>query len=397
MADFSLDSLGQSVSGTVKDVTGTAAGATSNKLLGSATKFIGDGAAGAASGIIKAGVGRLDSLVGGTANRKAIEGALGTVSDTVSDLWNGKTTISDVYDGVADKVSGLVDDVKNADPEQVVSNIFDGGAGLVGEYIPGAKSLSSDLGGDWGSLSPLFLARIFVCDAKGVADIQEFEGVYGALKEGSLEIQQNWQSPFENTGPETKAPALAGMLQSGSLVPVLNALQAISPFKDGAIADTLNAGSDKLKSVMRDLEGRTGITKLNSRQVFSGMPPLKLNFTLHFKAWHDALKEVEQPLTRLLEWVFPQELAEDGILSEVLQTTKDIDSFIKALFPSKAPRLLGFTYAGRTWAPMVIENVSFPLDAPKDNKGYYIDLPVQISMATLTALDRPDIKRFFAR
>ena len=336
---------------------------------------------------------QIDGLVGGTANRKAIEGAVSTVTGTVSDLWSGKTTIGQVYDDASSKVMGLVDGVKSGDLEGTVGNII-GGTSLA---IPGLTSLSSDLGGDWGSLSPLFLARIFVCDAKGVADIQEFAGVYGALKEGSLEIQQNWQSPFENTGPETKAPALAGMLQSGSLVPVLNALQAISPFKEGAISDTLNAGSDKLKSIMRDLEGRTGITKLNSRQVFSGMPPVKINLTLHFRAMSDPLKEVEAPLTRLLEWIFPQELAADGILSEVLQTTQDVDSFIKALFPSKAPKLLGFTYAGRTFSPMVIESVNFPLDSPKNSQGYYIDLPVQVSMATLTALDRPDIKRFFGR
>lgn len=393
MADFSVDSLGKTVSSSIKGVTGTVAGSTSNKLLGSATKFLGNGAAGAASGILTAGVSQIDGLVGGTANRKAIEGAVSTVTGTVSDLWSGKTTIGQVYDDASSKVMGLVDGVKSGDLEGTVGNII-GGTSLA---IPGLTSLSSDLGGDWGSLSPLFLARIFVCDAKGVADIQEFAGVYGALKEGSLEIQQNWQSPFENTGPETKAPALAGMLQSGSLVPVLNALQAISPFKDGPVSDTLNAGSDKLKSIMRDLEGRTGITKLNSRQVFSGMPPVKINLTLHFRAMSDPLKEVEAPLTRLLEWIFPQELAADGILSEVLQTTQDVDSFIKALFPSKAPKLLGFTYAGRTFSPMVIESVNFPLDSPKNSQGYYIDLPVQVSMATLTALDRPDIKRFFGR
>ena len=393
MADFSLDSLGRAVSANIQGVTGATDGSPSNSVLGSATKFVEGGAAGAASGILKAGVSTLDGFVGGTANRKAIEGGVNTVTGTVADLWTGKTSVSQVFDQASDKVLGLVDGVKSGDPTALVGSVMGG----VGGFLPGLKTLSSDLGGDWGRLSPLLLARIFVCDAKGVADILEFAGVFAAMKEGSLEIQQNWQSPFENTGPETKAPALAGMLQSGSLVPVLNALQAISPFKDGAISDNLNAGSDKLKSIMRDLEGRTGITKLNSRQVFSGMPPVKVNFTLHFRALSDPLTEVEAPLTRLLEWVFPQELAADGILSEVLKTTNSVDSFIQALFPSTAPKLLGLTYAGRTWSPMVIENVSFPLDAPKNSQGYFIDLPVQVSMATLTALDRPDIKRFFGR
>ncbi|RUT30894.1 hypothetical protein WG29040_23435 [Pseudomonas sp. PAMC 29040] len=394
MADFSVDSLGKTVSASIRGVSGTVAGSTSNTLLGSATKFIGGGAAGAASGILKAGVSTLDGFVGGTANRQAIEGAISTVTGTVADLWSGKTSVSQIYGEASEKVMGLVDGVKSDDPSAIIGNIM----GSVGEYIPGLKTLSSDLGGEWGRLSPLLLARLFVCDSKGVADLTgELAGVFAAIKEGSLEIQQNWVSPFENTGPETKAPALTGMLQSGSLVPVLNALQAISPFKDGAISDALNNGSDKLKSVMRDLEGRTGITKLNSRQVFSGMPPMKVNFTLHFRALSDPLREVEAPLTRLLEWVFPQKLAEDGILSEVIKTTNTVESFIQALFPSSAPKLLGFTYAGRTWSPMVIESVSFPLDAPKNSQGHFIDLPVQVSMATLTALDRPDIRRFFGR
>lgn len=393
MDDFSYDSLGRPVSASIKGVTGTAAGSTTNPLLGSATKFVEGAITGTTSGLFKVGVSTLDGIVGGTANREAIQGAVTTISGTVSDLWSGKTSVGEVVNQASDKVMGLIGGTGANDSEALIGKVI----GQVGEYIPGLKTLSSDLGSEWGRLSPLLLVRLFVCNAKGVADIKEFAGVYGAMKEGSLEILQNWVSPFESTGPETKAPALAGMLQSGSLVPVLNALQAFSPFTEGTISETLNAGSDKLKSIMHDLEGRTGITKLNSRQVFSGMPPMKVNFTIHFRAVSDPLAEVEAPLTRLLEWVFPQELAEDGILSEVLKTTTNVESFIQALFPSTAPKLLGFTYAGRTWSPMVIESVTFPLDAPKNQQGYFTDLPVQVSMATLTALDRPDIKRFFGR
>lgn len=390
MVDLSLDSLGKSVGASIKGVAGTAAGATSNKLLGSAAGFVGRTGSGVVTGAIDAGLASVDSMLGGTANRKALEGAAGSVVGTVSDLFSGKTSVSALMDTAKGKIDGLIE---GDNLYKTVGNVM----GVSGDFIPGLKTLSSDLGSDWGSLSPLLMGRVFVCDSKGVADITEFTGVFGALGEGNIEVAQNWQSPFENTGPDTKAPALAGMLQSGSLVPVLNALQAVSPFKEGAIADMLNTGSDKLKAAVKELEGRTGITKLNSRQVFSGMPPVKLNFTLHFRAMSSALTEVEAPLARLLEWVFPQELAEDGILSEVLQTTKDVDSFIKALFPSKAPKLLGLTYAGRTYAPMVIESINFPLDAPKDSNGNYIALAVQVSMATLTALDRADIKRFFTR
>lgn len=389
MADFGFDGLGKTVGASIKGVTGTVAGSTSNKLLGSAATVAGKAGGGLVTGAIDAGVRTLDGFVGGSDNRKAIEGGIRTVTGTVQDLFTGKTSVSDVMGQISGKIESLVG---GDDPLGKIGSVMGGVGGLVG-----LKSLSSDLGSDWGSLSPLLLARVFVCNSSGAADMQEFAGVYGAMTEGSVSIQQNWQSPFENTGPETKAPALAGMLQSGSAIPVLNALQAVSPFKDGAVSDALNASSDKLKSVMRSLEGRTGITKLNSRQVFSGMPPVKFTATIRFRAIADAQKEVMAPLARLLEWTFPQQLAEDGILSEVLQTTKDIDSFIKALFPSTAPKLLGLTYGGSTYAPVVIENVDYPLDAPKDAYGNFIDLPVQIAFATLTALDRPDIKRWFNR
>lgn len=415
MADFSFDKAGQLASSSIKGVTGTLAGSTSNKLLGSAASAAGRVGGGLVSGVAAQAENRLAGFVGGKENLKLLESgassAYETVSGTVSDLWNGKTSFSEVGGKISGSVSALWDNATGSAAgigdtiTGSATNFLDGlNSDTVGSLLGGAadgllglKVSNNDLGSDWGNLSPLLLARMFVCNSKGVADVREYEGVYGAMEDGSFEATFNWQSPFENMGPETKAPALTAMLQSGSLVPVLNALQALNPDPNGKIGGMLDAGADKLKSAVHELEGRTGMTKLNSRQVFSGMPPLRLNFSVNFRATSDAAKEVEAPLQRLLEWVFPQELAEEGILSEVLQTTRDVDSFIKALFPSTTPKLLGLTYAGRTYSPMVVESISYPLDAPKDSRGNSISLTVQVSMATLTALDRPDIKRFFSK
>lgn len=388
MADFSYDSLGRTVGASIQGVPATNPGSTSNTLLGSVADVSGRVGTGVVTGVVEAGRDTVAGMVGGDANMRAITGAAETVTGTVSDLFTGKTTVSEVYGEVKGKLSSVLE---TGDISGVIS-------GPLGGSILGIKGLNNDLGSDWGNLSQVLMARIFVCDSKGIADTTEFAGVYGPLVEGGgVSITQNWQSPFENSGPETKAPTLTGMLQTGGLIPVLNALQAISPFKDGVISDTLDASSNKLKAVMQDLQGRTGVTRLNSRQVFAGMPPVKFTFGIRFRAITSAVSEVEAPLARLLEWVFPQELAEDGILSEVLQTTKDVDSFIKALFPSKAPKLLGLTHGGRTYPPSVIESIDYPLDAPRDNQGNYIDLTVQVNMSTLTALDRPDIRKFFSR
>lgn len=384
MADFSFDSLGQLASSSLKGVTGTVAGAGSNKLLGSAATSVGNIGGGLITGAAKAGNNILAGYVGGAENLKAVESAASTVTGTVSALYNGETTFSEVGEKISGSVSSLLDG-------DMSGSIM----GAVGLGIPGLSGLENDYGSDWGTLSPLLMARLYVCNAKGVPDVVEFGGVYGPMVEGSFEVTLNWQSPFENTGPETKAPALTAMLQSGSLVPVLNALQAFNPSPSGPAGQAIDATAGKLKVAVHELEGRTGMTKLNSRQVFSGMPPVRLNFSMVFRAIHDAKKEVMRPLQRLMEWTFPQELAEEGILAEVLKTTTDVESFIKALFPSRAPLLLAMNHGGRTYAPLVVESISFPLDAPIDSMGNYIDLTVQISMATLTALDRPDIKRFF--
>ena len=390
MVDFSFDKAGQLVSGSLKGVTGTLAGSTSNKLLGSAANAAGRVGGNLVTGVASQAKNTVAGYVGGKENLKLLQSgassAYETVTGTVSSLWNGETTFSKVGEKISGSISSLLD-----------SDTVATGIGSTLDSFLGGQVSSNDLGSDWGSLSPLLMARMFVCDSKGVADINEYEGVYGAMEEGSFESTFNWQSPFENMGPETKAPALTAMIQSGSLVPVINALQAVNPDPNGKVGTMLDAGADKLKAAVHELEGRTGMTKLNSRQVFSGMPPVRINFAVQFRATTDAAREVEAPLQRLMEWVFPQQLAEEGILSEVLQTTHDVDSFIKALFPSTTPKLLGLTYAGRTASPMVVESISYPLHAPKDSKGNYIDLTVQISMATLTALDRPDIKRFFAR
>lgn len=425
MTDFSFDGLGREVGASIKGVASTPVGGTSNKLLGSAANVAG----GLATGIIDSGTQSLAKVVGGSANLNALTHAASSITGPVTDVLTGKTSLSDLGNSVTGSLAGAYDSVASAASTVTgtVSDLFSGKTSLsdVGSSIMGKAEtlvdgqpssiiasitgddasgllglstiLSTDLGSDWGGLNEVLLARIFAVLPDGTPDLDQLTGVYGAATESAFSAQQNWTSPFENTGPETKAPALAGMLQSGSLVPVLNALQAISPFKDGLIADTLQSGSDKLKGVVKDLEGRTGITKLNSRQVFSGMPPVKINFTLQFRALSDPQSEVMAPLSQLLQWIFPQELAAEGILSEVISKTNDVDSFIKALFPSRAPQLLGLTYGGQTYSPMVIENVDFPMDSPRDYKGRYTNLAVTISMSTLTALDRADIKKWFAQ
>jgi hypothetical protein len=57
--------------------------------------------------------------------------------------------------------------------------------------------------------------------------------------------------------------------------------------------------------------------------------------------------------------------------------------------------MIGFTYGGQTFKPMVIESLSNPLDSPRYRDGRSVYLPIQLTLATLTALDRSDVKNLF--
>ncbi len=218
----------------------------------------------------------------------------------------------------------------------------------------------------------------------------------GPITVVSIEGTLNWQSPFESTGPEAKAPALMAMLQSGSLVPVINAIQAANPVENSTVNGFLNSAATKAKQIAKELEGRTGITKLNSRQVFSGMPPVKITMTIHFRAMYDTMAEVVEPYQRLWEFSLPQQLAQDGVLTEVIASTgSENSSFLKAMFPSMAPLMVSMTYANNRFPAMVIEGISNPLDGPMDDNGRPIFRSVQVMLATLTAIDRADVQKFF--
>jgi hypothetical protein len=91
-------------------------------------------------------------------------------------------------------------------------------------------------------------------------------------------------------------------------------------------------------------------------------------------------------LKQLQEWTLPKRLAKDGVLAEFIKSGADP----LTLMPSEVPTIVGFAYKNRIFQPMVIESVSDPLDAPIDKSGNRISVSVQITLCTLTALDRND-------
>lgn len=251
-----------------------------------------------------------------------------------------------------------------------------------------AGSPNQVLSSKWDGLSKHLLASFFVVEnVDGVWKRSEKADpamVVAPLSEASMEMSLNWQSPFESAGPETKAPALMAMLSSGALQPFVEA--ALNG--NGKAADA-SAAQKKSSDFLRQFEGRTGITRLNSTQVFAGMPPLKIQVNAVFRAWDDPASEVEAPVEKLMQWALPVSLSKDGsMLARATQTARGEMSYVEALMPSISPVRIAMTFKGRTYCPMVIESIGKPLDAAVDRKGRHVHLVIPMTLGSLTALDR---------
>lgn len=244
------------------------------------------------------------------------------------------------------------------------------------------------LGSHWGGLSPHLIASFFAVKKGGSDDKNRIRWerdtsqpeVLAPLSEGSMDSTMNWQSPFENVGPDQKFSSLSAMLQAGGFDSILSTLQSQFP----------NLGLlDNAKNLAKNAEGRSNLTKLNSTQIFSGMPPVKLNVTAHFRAYADADLEVRQPLNQLMNWALPESIAPDGVLAEGARGN------VK-LYQSKIPQIIGMKYGDMLIMPLVIESIPYPITGPRTAGGVLTTALIALQLATLTAIDKDDWNASFA-
>jgi len=239
---------------------------------------------------------------------------------------------------------------------------------------------------EWLGLNKHLIAQFFEVDSNGNRLDQNIT-VEAPLTDGNFEATFNWQSAFENSGAETKAPTLSAMFQSGEMTEIGSTIgggiDGISKFATGSGLGAKDSLSGKLKQY----EGKTGITKLNSIQVFTGMPPIKIPITILFRAWRNAKDEVESPFDQMMKWALPVQLADRGMLARMAKKRKPGESLI---YPSTVPALIGMKYKNRLYSPMVIESIGYPMTSPIEQEGNFVELSVQITLATLAAYDRRD-------
>lgn len=240
---------------------------------------------------------------------------------------------------------------------------------------------SPALGSDWGGLSPHLLASFFEVRQETTADGKSFfwarhpdsVEVIAPITDAHAEISLSWRSPFEDAGPDQKFSSLSGLIQGGILS------QLLSELGTKFDSTTLRSLADR----SRQYEGATNFSRLNSLQVFTGMPPLKLPVTAHFRAMKDARVEVKSPVDQLVRWSLPQELAEFGPAGEAI-------SGRPGLFPSTAPAKVGLRYGDLLLMPLVIESISVPVSGQRTRDGVLAYAAVTMQIATLAALDSRD-------
>jgi hypothetical protein len=224
----------------------------------------------------------------------------------------------------------------------------------------------------WGSLSEHLIASFWEVKRDG-SRVDEDVTVWAPLiNDPQLDIQQNWQSPWENIG-QSSLPTLQQMLQSGALQPLAKIID--------------NKAGTTLSSAASTVEGRSSVSKLNSIQVWTGSPPVKITATLLFRAWKDSIREVEKPFEQLMSWALPVHLEGDAtILSNALDGNVSKDT----VFPSTVPVLLAMKYKGRTYSPLVIESIGVPLGSPIDKAGKFVELSIPVTLCSITSVDRGD-------
>ncbi|NMM13589.1 MAG: hypothetical protein HHJ17_08645 [Rhodoferax sp.] len=245
------------------------------------------------------------------------------------------------------------------------------------------------LSSDWTGLSKHLIASFY--PVRRIVDGTKFwwerepnsTEVQAPLTDGTIEQTANWTSPFENQQADAKLSSVSALLQMNGLQPILNSIAGM--FGNGSVV------GDKISSTgkaLASLAGKTAVTKLNSTQIFSGMPPMKISVTAHFRALRNSDDEVQLPIDQLMAWTLPKKLSSQGFVGNAVDAEQELGW--KTLYPSEAPQIIGMSYANCLFMPLVIEAMPVPLTGPRDRNGRMISAQIALTLGSLSALDASD-------
>lgn len=235
--------------------------------------------------------------------------------------------------------------------------------------------------------------------------------VQALLEDGEFSLENQYQTPFENSNPELKMPSLMAMIQSGEGLTALSGLMTEAPQGDGIGSKIMSGLIQVVKSAsdytgltdetidkLKGLTGKTSFTKLNSQQIYLSSNSVKITGTLVLTAWADAKAEVEDALRLLQSWTVSKFLSDNGLVVNSVQGVQQegfIDGALAGIFSGEVPPTVALTYGGKTYSPLVIESLSAPITAPMNSQGNRIAIKVQISLSTLRAWDKRDVNALY--
>lgn len=222
-------------------------------------------------------------------------------------------------------------------------------------------------------ISPHKYAVFALCDRHGVSIANE-PIIKALITEGDKTIESQYQTPFENSNPEQKAPVLLGMLQSGTASDLLSG--------DNIITRVLGKNPFGTAEKIESFANKTNLTKINTTQIFMSTSSIRVNLSLVFIALKDASLEVEKKIQQLEEWSLPVSLSDEGIISD-------------GLYSGVIPPYVSVTISGKTYKPFVIENISAPIISPTDSSGNRLNVAVTISLLSRAAWDAGDIRNLY--
>lgn len=194
------------------------------------------------------------------------------------------------------------------------------------------------------------------------------DGVADALK---VQITQQ--------GTESGDISVIGYMLEGSSFSLSSAWAA--PFEGDHLG---NAGVvDKGAQIYQTVYGETFKTQFNSNNIWEGTEPPEVTLSLYFHAYSDAKKEVNDPISYLMQMASP-ELKEGSI-----------DSIPTDGIIGREPPPVMFDIGRRIKISMRVQDVQYDLTAPKTKDGYFAHNTVTITAAPKAMINRSQIPNLY--
>lgn len=195
------------------------------------------------------------------------------------------------------------------------------------------------------SVSPFLKAWIQGAGADGTPTI-----VCGVIGEGaSLELQSNWDSPFEQDNPGSFFEKAGGLVQVAF--------------------------------------GVTSKTTLNSAQVWNGNRPITITLPLLLYALSNPQTEVEDAITALKEFSSPEVNA--NLPVTLSSEGKAGVTGVMGRIPEVVSLSVGRSFI---YPSMIIESISEPLDTIRDKHGSRIRAAINITLQTDVMINKKQMK-----